>query len=87
MEYLEQISKQGLGYLLFAASLFVIFFLYKENQKLNNEKVDLANKRVEDLQEARDAYTLLSNAASKTAENTLTIVQNIQQLLTNWRKT
>ena len=87
MEYLSQIAEQGLGYLLFAGSLLVIFFLHKENQKLSNEKVELANKRVEDLKEARNAYSILSDASTKVAENTYTIVQNLQQLLNNIKKT
>lgn len=85
-DFLGEIAKQGFGYLLFAAALVVIYFLYKENRKLSEDKVDLANKRVEDLKEARGAYATLTETASKTAENTLTIVQNIQQILNNWKK-
>ena len=85
-DFLSEIAKQGLGWMLFAASVVVIFFLYKENRKLSQDKVDLANQRVEDLKEARNAYAILSETASKTAENTLTIVQNIQQLLNSWKK-
>ena len=86
MEYLSQVAEQGLGFLLFAGSLLVIFFLYRENQKLSNEKVDLANRRVEDLKEARTAYSVLSEASTKVAENTYTIVQNLQQLLNSMKK-
>lgn len=86
IDYLAEIAKQGFGYLLLAGSLFVVYFLYKENQKLNKEKVDLANQRVEDLKEAKDAYATLSSQTSKTAENTLTIVQNIQQILNSFKK-
>lgn len=86
MEYLDQIAKQGLGYLLFAGSLLVIFFLHKENKKLSEDKVELANRRVEDLKEARNAYSILSENATKIAENTYTIVQNLQALLNNMKK-
>lgn len=86
MEYLAEVAKQGLGYLLFIGSLLVIFFLFKENQKLNNDKVDLANRRVDDLQAAQRAYMVLSESATKVAENTYTIVQNLQQLLNNIKK-
>lgn len=86
MEYLAEIAKQGLGYLLFAGSILVNFFLYRENKKLSNDKVDLANRRVEDLVAARNAYSILSDASTKVAENTYTIVQNLQQLLNNFKK-
>ena len=86
MEYLGEIAKQGLGYLLFVGALVVIFYQHKENQKSSNEKVELANRRVEDLKEARNAYSILSDASTKVAENTYTIVQNLQQLLNNIKK-
>lgn len=86
IDYLGEIAKQGFGYLLFAGAILVVYFLYKENQKLNKEKVDLANQRVDDLKEAKDAYATLSSQTSKTAENTLSIVQNIQQILNSWKK-
>lgn len=86
MDYLPEVAKQGLGYLLFAGSLLVIFFLHRENRKLSDEKVELANRRVEDLKEARNAYGILSETATKVAENTYTIVQNLQQLLNNMKK-
>lgn len=86
MDVWTEIAKQGFGYLLFIAACIVIYFLYKENRQLSNDKVDLANQRVADLKEARDTYAILSDKASKTAENTLTIVQNMQSILNNWKK-
>ncbi len=86
MDYLAEIAKGGFGYVLFAGSLLVIFFLYKENRRLSDEKVDLANKRVEDLRQAQAAYSVLSDAATKVAENTYTIVQNLQQLFNNMKR-
>lgn len=74
---------QGFGYLLFAGSILIIFFLYRENKQLSNDKVDLANKRVEDLKESAKSYAIVSDATQKVAENTYTIVQNLQQLLNN----
>lgn len=85
-DYLGELAKQGLGWLLFAGSIVIIYFLYKEIKQLNKEKIDLANQRVIDLKEARDAYGILSQSASKTAENTFTIVQNIQSILNTWKK-
>lgn len=86
MDYLPEIAKQGLGYLLFAGSLVVIFFLHRENRKLSDGQVELANKRVEDLVAARNAYGILSDSSTKVAENTYTIVQNLQQVLNNVKK-
>lgn len=77
---------QGFGYVLFVLACGVIGFLYKENKALSKEKVDLANQRVQDLKEARDSYAALSETSSKVAENTYTIVQNLQQLLNTWKK-
>lgn len=85
MDYAE-IAKQGLGWMLFIGSLSVIFFMYKELKAANKEKVDLANMRVQDLKEARDAYATLSSSAQLTAQNTLTIVTNIQNIISNWKK-
>jgi hypothetical protein len=83
MEYLDQIAKQGLGYLLFAGSLVIIFYQNRKIDQYQNEKVELANRRVEDLKDARNAYAAVSDASTKVAENTYTIVQNLQQLLNN----
>lgn len=85
-DYLGEIAKQGLGWLLFAGSVVVIYFLYKEIKQLNKDKIDLANQRVADVEKAREAYGVLSQTASKTSENTLTIVQNIQSILNTWKK-
>lgn len=73
----------GVFGLLFGGSLIVIFFLYKENRQLSKDKVDLVSQTVQLLNEARNSYANLSESASKTAENTYTIVQNLQQLLNN----
>jgi hypothetical protein len=78
---LRQIAEQGFGYVLFVASLLVCYFLYKENRQLSQEKVDLANKRVEDLKEAQKNYSVLSEALQVTTQNTLTIVTNLQNVL------
>lgn len=86
-QFITEIAKQGLGFTLAVVAGFAIFFLYKENRQLSQDKVDLANKRVEDLKEAQHSYATLSDAATKVAENTYTIVQNLQQLLNNWKKT
>lgn len=83
MDFSTEIARQGLGYLLFSGSLVVIFYQYRENRQLNADKVDLANRRVEDLKDAQTAYSALSESATKVAENTYTIVQNLQQLLNN----
>lgn len=82
----NEIAMQGFGYLLFVGAVFVVYFLYKENKQLARDKVDLANQRVQDLKEARDSYANLSESATKVAENTYTIVQNLQQLLNTWKK-
>lgn len=84
--FLKMIAAQGFGYLLFVGSLLVIFFLFKDNRKLSDEKVDLANRRVEDLKEAQAVYATLSKASTDLAQNTYTIVQNLQQLLNNAKK-
>jgi len=81
--FIKTIAMQGFGYLLFAGSILIIFFLYRENKQLSNDKVDLANKRVEDLKESAKSYAIVSDATQKVAENTYTIVQNLQQLLNN----
>lgn len=86
MDYLPEIAKQGLGYLLFVGTLPIIYFLYKENRQLSIEKVDLANKRVDDLRQAQQAYMAISEASTKVAENTYTIVQNLQSLLNNLKQ-
>jgi predicted histidine transporter YuiF (NhaC family) len=86
MDFTTEIARQGLGYLLFSGSLVVIFFMYRENRQLNVDKVDLANKRVEDLKQAQAAQNAISESATKVAENTYTIVQNLQQLLNNAKK-
>lgn len=86
MDYVAEVAKQGLGYLLFAGAVLVIFALYKENKQLSKDKVDLANQRVQDLKEARDSYAILSESATKVAENTYTIVQNMQSLMNTWKK-
>jgi hypothetical protein len=80
-EYIKLIASQGFGYLLFVASMFVCFFLYKENRKLNQDKVDISEKRVEDLKEAQANYGKMSEASQIVAQNTLTIVTNLQNLL------
>lgn len=80
-----QVASQGFGYLLFVIACFVIYFLYKENKQLNNEKIGLANQTVQILKEAQATYTTLSESSIKVAENTYTIVQNLQQVL-NSRK-
>lgn len=85
-DYLGEVAKQGLGWLLFAGAVVVIYFLYKEIKQLNKEKIDLANQRVIDGEKAREIYSILSQSASKTSENTLTIVQNIQSILNTWKK-
>jgi hypothetical protein len=84
---LKGIAQQGFGYLLFAGSLLVIFFMYRENRKLSEKSVEQADRRVEDLKEAQRVYNSLSESATKVAENTYTIVQNLQQLLNNAKKT
>lgn len=84
--FIKAIAMQGFGYLLFAGTLLVLFFMYRENKQLSREKVDLANQRVQDLKEARDSYAILSESATNVAQNTYTIVQNLQQLLNAWKK-
>ena len=85
-EVINIIVKQGFGYVLFIGAMFVIYFLYKENKQSNKEKLDLANQRVQDLKEAQASYSVLSEAATKVAENTFTIVQNLQSLLNGMKK-
>lgn len=84
--FLKAIAEQGFGYLLFAGCLPIIFFLYKDNRKQSDEKVELSKLRVEDLKQAQAAYATLSQANTKVAENTYTIVQNLQSLLNNMKK-
>ncbi len=86
MDFTTEIARQGLGYLLFSGSLVVIFFLYRENRKLSEDKVGLAKEIVEQLKSAQATYNTLSESSIKVAENTYTIVQNLQQLLNNAKK-
>lgn len=85
-DIITRIADQGFGYVLFVGALIVILFMWKENQKKTDQLISMANQRVVDLIQARDAYAVLSDTATKVAENTFTIVQNIQQLLNNLKK-
>lgn len=79
-------SNNGLLGLLLAISFVAIGILWVENKRLNAAVVDQANKRVEDLKAAQAAYATLSESATKVAENTYTIVQNLQQLLNSMKR-
>lgn len=79
--FLNEIAKQGLGYLLFAGSLIVIFFLYRENRNASQELKDLAEKRITDLKEVQANYTNSISAIKAVADNTLTIVENLQTMI------
>lgn len=83
--YLKTIAEQGFGYVLFLASMFACLFLYKENRKLNQDKIDLSEKRVDDLKEAQANYFKMGEASQIVAQNTLTIVTNLQNLLNKAR--
>lgn len=85
MDFAE-IAKQGLGYLLFVLSCGVIGILYRDNKKLSEEKVTLANQRVEDLKEVQEKYGTVLDTSTKIADNTFIIVQNLQTLLNNLKK-
>lgn len=81
MDYMTEIAKQGFGYLLFIGALGVVYYKDKQVERYKDQIVDLANKRVEDLKEARNAYAVIAESQTKVAENTYTIVQNIQNLV------
>ena len=90
MEYFTQkfFELGGVFGLLFGGSLIIILFLYKENRTLQREKLEQVEKRVEELKVAQKAYTDSTEANRKVAEtgyriaeNTFTVVQNLQQLL------
>lgn len=96
MDYLGELAKQGLGYLLFVVSIGVNIHLYREKTRVDKQLAELAEKRVEDIKEMRDMYfdridevkngfLMAVDKMQGVAMSTLTIAQNIQSIL-NARK-
>lgn len=71
MSGLEKLAENGLLGLLLMISITALVFLYKEIKSLQE-------KRIQDLKESRDAIVNPLTSLQKTAERTLTIVENLK---------
>lgn len=91
-QFLDYFFNQGLLGVITIGEFVIIYFLYRENKTLNQKIIDMAEKRIVDLQtlkdeyfeqinQFKDVYILSFEAVKKLAESILNVVQNLQNTL------
>lgn len=73
MDYLTEIAKQGLGYLLFVGAVAVNLYQYKENRRINDRFIDYMQK-----------YGDINSAVARDIVNSMQNMKGAIESLTDW---